>query len=167
MPGLIPPHQPDRGERSEQRVRVAPANLCQIEQVNVRSNRTISSAFRWALQRSGTSGGAAASDGGLLKRVVTPQSRIRSGSQKRQVPACDALPRSFVSPRDCVQHALSVWSEEPRRVPAFGTGVWPDVPGRPFWCPASTVGRHEPSRCTRVAQLALQVDAHCERRHWV
>ena len=62
-----------------------------------------------------------------LTRVVTPQSRIRPGSQKRQVPAGGALPRRFVSPRGRVGHALSVGREQPRRVPAFGTRVWPDV----------------------------------------
>ena len=62
-----------------------------------------------------------------LTCVVTPQSRIRPGSQKRQVPAGGALPRRFVSPRGRVRHALSVGREKPRRVPAFGTRVWPDV----------------------------------------
>ena len=62
-----------------------------------------------------------------LTRVVTSQSRIRWGCQKRQVPACGALPRRFVSPRGRVRHALSVGREKPRRVPAFGTRVWPAV----------------------------------------
>ena len=65
--------------------------------------------------------------GRVLTRVVTPQSGTRSGCQKRQVPACGALPRSFVSPWDRGRHSLSVWSEKHRGVPAFGTPVWVDV----------------------------------------
>ena len=83
------------------------------------------------------------------RKVVTPSRR--SGSQKRQVPACGALPRGFVSPRGCVRHLLSVWSEEHRRIPAFGTRVWPDVTVRHFAdrvVPGKDLG-HSETRCLR------------------
>ena len=76
-----------------------------------------------------------------LTRVVTSQSRIRWGCQKRQVPACGALPRRFVFPRDRVWHSLSVGSEKPRWVPAFGTRVWPDVTARHFALLVCFLGR--------------------------
>ncbi len=61
-----------------------------------------------------------------------PPPGFRSGSQKRQVPAHGALPRSFVSPRDRVRRSLGIWSEQSRRVPTFGTRIWPDVSDRAF-----------------------------------
>ena len=88
-----------------------------------------------------------------LTRVVTPQSCIRPGSQKRQVPAGGALPRRFVSPRGRVRHALSVGREQPRRVPAFGTRVWPDVTAGHVSLVLRFLGRVPRNHCTTVVQF--------------